>query len=390
MNFRLDALSKEPAYLQLYREFVEDIVLNIYPYGAKLPSKRTIASDTGVSVITVEHAMSLLCDEGYIESRERSGYYVIYKSSEFLGQSPAVSQSEQKRPATKQPEMKQSEVKSPAVKQPEDFNSGTHRTADSLILYSVAAKTIRRVLQDYGEQILVKSPNHGCQELRVQICAYLARSRGILIKPSQVIIGSGAEYFYGLLVQLLGTDHLYAAENPCYEKILQVYNAMGAGVEQLDLSSDGILTEELERSKAKYLHVTPFHSYPSGITASISKKHEYLRWAENREGILIEDNYDSELTVSRKPEESLFSMTKASNVIYINTFSKTVAPSIRIGYMILPEKMEKSFNEKLGFYSCTVPVLDQLVIAELIRNGDFERHINRVRRMRRKQKREQI
>ena len=127
MNFRLDALSKEPAYLQLYREFVEDIVLNIYPYGAKLPSKRTIASDTGVSVITVEHAMSLLCDEGYIESRERSGYFVIYKSSEFLGQSPAVSQPEQKRPAAKQPEMKQSEVKSPAVKQPEDFNSGSHR-----------------------------------------------------------------------------------------------------------------------------------------------------------------------------------------------------------------------------------------------------------------------
>ena len=105
---------------------------------------------------------------------------------------------------------------------------------------------------------------------------------------------------------------------------------------------------------------------------------------------MIEDNYDSELTVSRKPEESLFSMTKTSNVIYINTFSKTVAPSIRIGYMILPEQMEKLFNEKLGFYSCTVPVLDQLVITELIKNGDFERQINRVRRMRRKQKIEQI
>ena len=364
MNFQLDTLSKEPAYLQLYRKLVEDIVLNIYPYGGKLPSKRIIAADAGVSVITVEHAMSLLFDEGYIESRERSGYYVIYKSSEFLGQPPAG-------------------------KQPAVLRSGMHRTADSLIPYSIAAKTIRRVLQDYGERILVKSPNHGCQELRGQIGAYLARSRGILIRPSQVIIGSGAEYFYGLLVQLLGTEHLYAAENPCYEKILQVYKAMGAGVEQLDLSGDGILTEELERSKAKYLHVTPFHSYPSGITASISKKYEYLRWAGNREGILIEDNYDSELTISRKPEESLFSMTKASNVIYINTFTKTVAPSIRIGYMIIPKEMEKPFNEKLGFYSCTVPVLDQLIIAELIRNGDFERHINRVRRMRRKQEREQ-
>jgi len=365
MNFQLDTLSKEPAYLQLYRKLVEDIVLSIYPYGVKLPSKRTLASDAGMSVITVEHAMDLLCDEGYIESRERSGYYVTYKRSDFLGQPP--------------------EMEQPAV-----LSEGMHRAANSLIPYSVAARTIRRVLQDYGERILVKSPNHGCQELRVQICAYLARSRGILIKPSQVIIGSGAEYFYGLLVQLLGTEHLYAIENPCYEKIPQVYKAMGAGVEQLALANNGISTEELERSKAKFLHLTPFHSYPSGITASISKKHEYLRWAENREGILIEDNYDSELTVSRKPEESLFSMTKTSNVIYINTFSKTVAPSIRIGYMILPEQMEKLFNEKLGFYSCTVPVLDQLVITELIKNGDFERQINRVRRMRRKQKIEQI
>lgn len=365
MNFQLDTLSKEPAYLQLYRKFVEDIVSNIYPYGGKLPSKRTLASDAGVSVITVEHAMSLLCDEGYIESRERSGYYVTFKSSEFLGK-PLV------------------EI------QPAVLSSDLHQVSDSLISYSVAAKTIRKVLQDYGERILVKSPNQGCRELRKEICMYLARSRGILIKPSQVIIGSGAEYFYGLLVQLLGTEHMYAVENPCYEKILQVYKAMGAGVEQLNLSSEGILTEELERSKAKYLHVTPFHSYPSGITASISKKHEYLRWAEKREGLLIEDNYDSELTVSRKPEKSLFSMTQTSNVVYINTFSKTIAPSIRIGYMILPEKMEKPFNEKLGFYSCTVPVLDQLVIAELLRNGDFERHINRVRRMRRKQKGEQI
>ena len=364
MNFQLDALSKEPVYLQLYHKFVEEITLNTYAYGAKLPSKRIIASDSGVSVITVEHAMSLLCEEGYIESRERSGYYVTYKSSEFLGQPPAA-------------------------KRPSAVSSGPHQTSGSLIPYSVAAKTIRKVLQDYGERLLVKSPNHGCRELRTEICEYLARSRGIRIKPSQVIIGSGAEYFYGLLVQLLGTKHLYAVENPCYEKILQVYQAMGAKVERLDLTRDGILTEELKRSKAKYLHVTPFHSYPSGITASISKKHEYLRWAESREGILIEDNYDSELTVSGKPEDALFSLTDAENVIYINTFSHTVAPSIRIGYMILPDRLTKPFNEKLGFYSCTVPVLDQYVLAELIRNGDFERHINRVRRIRRKQKNEQ-
>ena len=365
MNFQPDASSKEPTYLQLYRKFIDDIVSNAYPYGEKLPSKRTIASDTGLSVVTVEHAMDLLSEEGYIESKERSGYYVTYRSSEFLGIPPTA-------------------------KQPEFLSSGLQQETAPLIPYSVAAKTIRRVLQDYGERILIKSPNQGCQELRSEICMYLARSRGIVIKPSQIIIGSGAEYFYGLVVQLLGTEQSYAVESPCYEKILQVYKAMGATVERLELANDGILSDALAHSKAKYLHVTPFHSYPSGITASISKKHEYLRWAESRGGILIEDNYDSELTVSRKPEIPLFSMTSAGNVIYINTFSKTVAPSIRIGYMILPENMEKLFEERLGFYSCTVPVLDQYVLTELIRNGDFERHINRLRRMRRKQKKEQL
>ena len=164
---------------------------------------------------------------------------------------------------------------------------------------------------------------------------------------------------------------------------------MGARVEEMKLGGDGILSDVLAASKAQFLHVTPFHSYPSGVTASISKKHEYLRWAEERNGILIEDNYDSELTVSSKPEEPLFSMTDKENVVYINTFSRTVAPSLRIGYMILPANMEEAFNEKLGFYSCTVPVFDQYVLAELLKNGDFERHINRVRRKRRKEEKEQ-
>lgn len=360
MNFVLNQVSGKPAYVQLYKKLVEDIVSDVYPYGSKLPSKRTIAADTGLSVITVEHAISLLCEEGYAESRQRSGSYVIYRKEDFPG-NQEIRQFRQKADDT-----------------------GSHQTGGSLIPYSVVAKTMRRVLQDYGERILVKSPNHGCRELRTEISAYLARSRGILVGPSQIIIGSGAEYLYGLLIQLLGTEQIYAVEDPCYDKIKKVYEMMGAKLEMLKLSGDGILTEELAASKARYLHVTPFHSYPSGISASISKKHEYLRWAKKRQGILIEDNYDSELTVSSKPEEPLFSMADDTDVIYINTFSKTVAPSIRIGYMILPEKLEKEFNDKLGFYSCTVPAFDQYVLAELIRNGDFERHINRVRRKRRK------
>ena len=350
---------KEPAYLSLYRSYVNEIVTGVYPYGSKLPSKRDIAAKAGVSVITAAHALTLLSDEGYVETRERSGCFVIYRRDDFPVAVPAVSFS------------------------PEVEKEGIHKSTESLISYSIVAKTMRRILQDYGEEILVKSPNRGSRVLREEISAYLMRSRGIRVQPSRIVIGSGAEYLYGLVVQFLGTKEIYAIEDPSYDKICSVYRVMGAAVEKLKLGRNGILSEELTRTKARILHVTPFHSFPSGITADISKKNEYIRWAAERDGILIEDNYDSELTVSKKMEESLFSMAPDTRVLYINTFSKTIAPSLRLGYMILPASMEEAFQEKLGFISCTVPVFDQLVVAELIRNGDFERHINRVRRKKR-------
>ena len=142
----------------------------------------------------------------------------------------------------------------------------------------------------------------------------------------------------------------------------------------------------LERTDATILHITPFHSFPSGVTASASKRQEYLKWAENRKGYIIEDNFDSELTVSKKNEDTVFSLAKHEQVIYLNTFSKTIAPSIRIGYMVLPEHLLETYREKLGFYSCSVPVFEQYVLAELMASGDFERHINRVRRARRRAK----
>ncbi|MCR4655788.1 MAG: PLP-dependent aminotransferase family protein [Lachnospiraceae bacterium] len=250
--------------------------------------------------------------------------------------------------------------------------------------FSVLAKTIRKVLLDYGDKILIKSPNHGCPELRGEICHYLARSRGISVEPSQVIIGSGAEYLYGLIAQFLGAGSVIAIEKPSFKKIREVYEAMGIICDPLMMKPDGIDTEELKQTKAQVLHITPFNSFPSGVTAGISKKLEYLRWAKKRDGILIEDNYDSELTVSRKVEEPLFTMDTEVKVIYLNTFSRTLAPSMRIGYMILPAGLMEDFNRKLGFYSCTVPIFDQFVLAELLKSGDFERHLNRARRKRRR------
>lgn len=361
MKYHIDQTKNTSAYMQLYLQLREDIINGVYAYGTKLPSKRTLAKESEVSVITVEHTYAILCDEGYIESRQRSGYFVIYRENDFL----SVAENSHIQP-THMP--------------------NTHHNTDSEFPFSVLAKTMRKILLDYGDNILEKSPNRGCLELRTALSSYLARSNGIQVKPEQIIIGSGAEYLYNLIVQLLGNERTFALEKPSYDKIRQVYNACGVQYDMLKLGKDGIISTELERTSATVLHITPFNSFPSNITASASKKTEYIKWVQKKNGYIVEDNYDSELTISRKAEDPIFSLAPAGTVIYLNTFSKTIAPSIRVGYMVLPENLLENFESKLGFYSCTVPVFEQYVLAELINNGDFERHINRVRRTRRRKR----
>ena len=181
----------------------------------------------------------------------------------------------------------------------------------------------------------------------------------------------------------MGREKIYAIENPSYEKILSVYEANGVKCDHLRLGKDGIMTSELSKTKASVLHVTPFRSFPSGVSASASKRKEYIEWASAKEGVIIEDDFDSEFTVLTKNEDTVFSLEPTQSVIYVNTFTKTIAPSMRVGYMVLPKKMVDLFEKKIGFYSCTVPAFEQYVLAEFIENGDFERHINRVRRKRR-------
>lgn len=359
MTYHIRSDSPKSAYLQLYELLRRDIAAGLYPYGTRLPSKRLMAEELGISVITVEHAYAILCDEGYVEARQRSGYYAAYRRGDFL------SFPEDNAPAPILP---------------------TGKAAHAPFPFALLARTMRRVLADRGEDILVKSPNHGCAELRSAISAYLGRSFGLAVSPRQVIIGSGAEYLYSLLVQLLGTHRPYALEDPSYPQIRRVYEANNAACRMLKMGSDGILSAELAGTDAGVLHVTPFHSYPSGITASASKRWEYLNWAQTRDGYIIEDNFDSELTVSAKNEDPLFSLCRDDRVIYLNTFSRTIAPSMRVGYLVLPQQLLEEFETKLGFYSCTVPVFEQYVLADLVSGGDFERHINRIRRQRRKQK----
>lgn len=385
MNYKIRKDHHSPAYLQLYEQLKCDIVKGIYPLGSRLPSKRTIAAETGVSVITAEHALELLCDEGYLELRERSGSYVIYRETDF--QSEGRTRNDAERTDTEASEKKTgAEVPKRDGENSAKEASKDKGTSGGNFPYSVLARTMRRVLNEYGDKILVKGPNQGCPELRQELVRYLGRSRGMRVSPEQIVIGAGAEYLYGLIAQLMGESSIFALEKPSYEKIRQVYEAMGIVCRELELGREGIPTGALRGTRAGVLHVTPFNSYPSGITVGISKKKEYLKWARENHAYIVEDNYDSELTVSRKSEESLFAMSENDDVIYINTFSRTIAPSMRIGYLILPKGLMGKFQEKLGFYSCTVPLFEQYVLAELVRSGNYERNINRIRRKRRKEK----
>ena len=250
---------------------------------------------------------------------------------------------------------------------------------------SLLSRTMRKVIADCGEEILERSPHSGRVELRDALRQYLARNRGISVDTDQIIVGSGAEYLYGLIVDLLGRDKIYAIESPSYEKIEQVYRAAGVRYELLPLSDDGIDGAALSGSKADVLHTTPYRSFPTGVTASASKRYEYISWSSSGDRFIVESDYDSEFSVSQKPADTLFVLSDRDNVIYLNTFSKTISPSLRVGYMVLPKRLVKTFEERLGFYSCTVPTFEQLVLTELLNSGDFERHINRVRRAKRRE-----
>ncbi|MBR0463270.1 MAG: PLP-dependent aminotransferase family protein [Clostridia bacterium] len=344
----------EKKYLRIYGDLRTEIASGARLYGEKLPSRRELAAERGVSVVTVNHSYELLLQEGYIEARPRSGYYVCYRVDEVYAGGRASA--------------------------PKMAHAAHTDSETAPFPYSVMAKAVRRVLSDHAEEILVKSPNQGLIYLREALGRYLARSRGVYVRPEQIYVGSGAEYLYGLIVESLGNDRVFGIESPSYHMIEQVYTAKGVTCDLLPLGDDGIMPEALLQTGASVLHVTPFRSFPSGVTASASKRAAYLRWADTADRYIVEDDFDAEFSLMRKHEETLFSQSDRGNVIYLNTFSHTVSPAIRMAYMALPDPLTDLFRERIGFYSCPVPALEQYLMTELLDGGDFERHINRVRR----------
>ncbi|MBQ9513947.1 MAG: PLP-dependent aminotransferase family protein [Clostridia bacterium] len=344
-------------YLTIYSKIRNDIISGAIEYGRKLPSKRATGEKFSCSLITVEHAYGLLQSEGYIESKERSGYYASYYRGKVFIESGEETEKEKR-----------------AI-----------RVKDENIPFTTLAKTYRYVLSEYAESVLVKSLNQGNYDLRLAIKRYLERNRNVSVDTDQIIIGSGAEYFYGLIIEFFPKNTTFAIENPSYKQIENVYKSKGAKYEMLSLAGDGISSADLNNTKAKVLHTTPYRSFPTGISASVSKKAEYIAWAEGKGNYIIEDDYESEFSLNGSITDTIFSMDNGNRVIYINTFTKTVCKSMRVGYMILPKNLLEKYREKLGFYSCTVPTLEQYVVACLLNSGTFERHLNKIRRQRKKE-----
>ena len=346
---------KDKKYYSLYITVKGKILDGEYRAGEKLPSKRVMADMTGYSLITVEAAYNMLADEGYVTARERSGYFVCTPAGVPMGGSAHAG----------------GEI---------EYLDDGESAGGGDFEYSVWFKTIRKVISDNGERLFVKSPGKGCAVLRNAIADYLHRYRGMVASPSRIIIGSGSEQLYETVVKLLGRDKIYGIEDPSYEQISAVYEGMGATLCRLGMGEEGIESEYLSVGDFDVLHVTPFHSYPSGVTTSITKRYEYLKIARERGIYIVEDDFDSEFFLPGQPIQSLYSLDGGRSVIYINTFSKSLSPSMRMGYMILPEELLAEYDKRLSMFSCTVPVLEQHVLAEFISNGSFERHLNRTRR----------
>ncbi len=344
-----------PLYEALYRCIRGDILSGKLPAGEKLPSKRALAAHLEVSKITVEAAYSQLAAEGYILPRQKVGYFV-----EAVETLPA--------PASCPPE--------PAEPAPAALLDLTANTP-ARFPFSVWSRLQREVLLDFGHQLLEPVPHMGCDALRQAIANHLAGFRGMRVDPRNIVIGAGTDFLYNLLLQLLGQDKVYALEEPGYSKIRRIYSAAGARSICAAMDEAGVLPQSL--GNAQVLHISPSHHFPTGIITPMPRRLALLRWAAAGNWI-IEDDYDSEFRFDAHPISAMYSPDAQGRVIYMNSFSKSLAPSIRIGYMVLPPALTADFREKLGFYGCTVSGFEQHTLARFLSQGHFEKHINRMRK----------
>ena len=356
VTYELKKAPGVPLYEALYRCLREDILTGKLAPGEKLPSKRALAQNLEVSKITVETAYNQLLSEGYLYAREKVGYFV--------------------EQVERRPREVSSEPAAPVESSPNWLLDLTENGTEGFP-FSVWMKLQREVMLDYGQTLLRPLPNRGIPELRRAIARHLGQFRGMRVDPENIILGAGTDFLYNLLIQLLGREKIYAVEEPGYGKIRKIYAAGGVRCVSAYLDSLGVIPESLER--AQVLHCSPSHHYPTGLVTPVNRRLELLDWAGTDKWI-IEDDYDSEFRFDAHPVPAMQALDGRGRVIYMNTFTKTLAPSIRISYMVLPGELMRVFQKRLGFYSCTVPSFEQYTLARFLDRGYFEKHINRMRK----------
>ena len=357
LTYELKKAPGVPLYEALYRCIREDILSGRLPAGSKLPSKRALAAHLEISVITVETAYSQLAAEGYLCSKEKVGYFV---EAVALHGKPA-----------------------PALQEkiaPPESGKLVNLTANvpAKFPFSVWNRLQRQVLLDHGSQLLEPVPHQGVSALRKAIATHLAAFRGMQVDPENIIIGAGTDFLYNLLLQLLGRERVYLLEEPGYGKIRRIYDTAGATTASAPMDENGVLPECLGENRV--LHISPSHHFPTGIVTPMPRRLALLNWTVETGSWIIEDDYDTEFRFDTHPIRALYTPDAQSRVIYMNSFSKSLAPSIRIGYMVLPPALMQQFREKLGFYSSTVSGFEQHTLARFLQEGHFEKHINRMRK----------
>ena len=440
LTYALNRTARESLYEQLYRALRLDIESGALGAGDRLPSKRAFAKHLGVSVVTVEGAYDQLVAEGYVRAVPRSGFYVQEIGPNLTSFSRISTSAEVKVPlgdssgaksASYRPEARISGNDgvekleklarkgapfciahseeglagvSPGAgrKWLADFTGAT--APEGVFPYAAWARTLRRVLADESERtVLEASRPQGSPRLRAAIAAHLRGFRGMEVHPDQIVIGSGAQSLYGLLVQLLGRDLVYGVEDPGYPRLTRIYESNDVTVRPIALDGEGPALESLVCAGIDVLHCTPSHQFPTGITVPVSRRRSLLEWAQSgvaapkdgaaageargrsvkassaRPRYLIEDDFDCEFRMAGRPVPPLAALDGAGRVVYANTFSKTLGGAFRIGYMVLPEALAERFRDRLGFYACTVGALEQLTLARFMESGDYERHVNRQR-----------
>ena len=362
LTYELDRRGDLPLYEYLYRCIRKDILDGTLEPDARLPSKRALAEHLQVSVITVETAYQQLEAEGYVLSAPRRGFFVAK-----VEQAPKAETVPAAAPETRSARKWRLDLKQNLV----DV---------SRFPVSAWVRLTRQVLSEGGSALLSPVPHQGLLALRQAIAHDLWERKGMAVSPEQIVVGAGAEYLYLLLAQLLGRESILAVEDPGYPKIRQVYEKWGLPCCPVTLDHQGVSPQALVKAGAAAVHLSPSHHYPTGLVTPIGRRQALLRWAETHDGIIIEDDYDSEFRFAGRPLPTLQSIDRSGRVIYMNTFSQTISPSMRMGFMVLPLPLLGRYQQELNFYSCTVPALDQHVLARFLDRGYYDQHISRMRK----------